>query len=426
MVIGSDPASQEEAHNLYEEALDKLQLLAHSLCVYKHLYSLESLSFDLVKRQVPNFDMYPSSSAVENEGTRTPFGTSAPKAPKVPKTPQPSQMPQTPPQASDSSSGHPSGRTQSIIPTPPPPPPPPVPSPFAKKVSLGEYFRAQYIAGIPEGLNDVILPVAAAYDPKYAPLIQQLGIVPERGMILYGPPGTGKTIMAQAIAGYLGCPDERIMTTTGSSLLDRWVGSTEASIRGLFYPARKNRDHLHMIIIDEIDAILTTRQKAQNSWERTQVTQFLTELDGIKSPKNVFVIGITNCVEHLDPAAIRPGRLGNLIGVPLPDLQQRIRIFELHLSFIAECRLATSYAGMAQALSELTDGFSGADIRAVVQRTANLNFMSTIREGHFRDSEDGKDSEDMAKCDKPITANDFTPVIEFIIRQKSLAADPYP
>lgn len=159
-------------------------------------------------------------------------------------------------------------------------------------------------------------------------------------------------------------------------------------------------------------SFLSTRQHAKNSWERTQVTQFLTELDGIRSPRNVFVIGITNFVAHLDAAAIRPGRLGSLISVPLPNLEQRARIFALHLSFICQSKLAVPYDCLAQELSRLTEGFSGADIRAVVQRTANLIFMSVIRLGHFRDGEVETTS------DKAITTSDFLPVIEFIFNQK--------
>lgn len=364
------PSSSEEAQRLYEDVLDRLKWLTSDLDLYR-FGSIEKLSYDLLKRQTPKFDrcLGPPTKYVTMD--------------------LPLQEQELRPKKN-----------------------PPV-SPFASKISLEEHFKSRYIAGIPDGLNDVVLPVAAAHDPRYSPLIKELGVVPERGMILYGPPGTGKTVMAQAIAGYLGCPDKRVTITSGSNLLDKWVGSTEASIRGLFKPARADEDHLYVIIIDEIDAILSTRQHAKNSWERTQVTQFLTELDGIRSPKNVFVIGITNFIDHLDPAAIRPGRLGSLIGVPLPDLSQRIRIFELHLSFISQCQLAEPYECMAQALSELTNGFSGADIRAVVQRTANMAFMETIRAGHFNDSGE------TAEFDRPMTMDNFLPVIEFIYKQKS-------
>ena len=110
--------------------------------------------------------------------------------------------------------------------------------------------------------------------------------------------------------------------------------------------------------------------------------------------------------------ATRPGRLGNLIEVPLPNLQQRAQIFQLHLSFIAQSRLDATYDSLAQELSQLTEGFSGADIRATIQRTANLVFMETIRAGHF--TQDTIATE----CGRPITSKDFISVIELIFKQK--------
>lgn len=361
------PTSFEESQKLYERILDNFKWLTNELDLYPST-TVEKLAFDILKRQVPKFNI---EILLKQSTTST--------------------LSQEPPQ-----------KNKNDIPT----------SPFTNKISLEAHFRAQHIAGVPDGLNEVVLPVAAAYSSEYAPLTHQLGIVPERGVILFGPPGTGKTVMAQAIAGYLGCPDVRMRITSGSNLLDKWVGSTEASIRDLFNPARKDRDHLHVIIIDEIDAILSARQHAKNSWGKTQVTQFLTELDGIRSPRNIFVIGITNFVENLDSAATRPGRLGNLIEVPLPNLQQRAQIFQLHLSFIAQSRLDTTYDCLAQELSQLTEGFSGADIRATIQRTANLVFMETIRAGHF--------TQDViaTECGRPVTSKDFIPVIELILKQK--------
>lgn len=361
------PTSFEQAQKLYESILDNIKWLANELDLYPST-TVEKLAFDILKRQVPKFNIGFSPNQLT-------ASTLSEELPSKPKNDKPN-------------------------------------SPFANKTSLEAHFRSQHIAGVPDGLTEVVLPVAAAYSSEYALLTHQLGIVPERGVILFGPPGTGKTMIAQAIASYFGCPDVRIRITSGSNLLDKWVGSTEASIRDLFNPARKERDHLHVIIIDEIDAILSARQHANNSWEKTQVTQFLTELDGIRSPRNIFVIGITNFVENLDSAATRPGRLGNLIEVSLPNLQQRAQIFQLHLSFIAQCRLDATYDSLAQELSLLTEGFSGADIRATIQRTANLVFMETIRAGHF--TQDAVTTE----CGRPITSKDFIPVIELIFKQK--------
>ena len=368
MVEDRTPTSIEEAQKLYESVLNNLKWLVDELNLY-NFTTVGRLSFDVLKRQTPKFNID-----------------------LLPKQPITSALSRESPQKHKYDM---------------------LTSPFINRISLEAHFRSCCIAGIPEGLNEVVLPVAAAYSTEYAHQIHELSLVPERGMILHGPPGTGKTIMAQAIASYFGCPDTSITITSGSNLLDKWVGSTEASIRDLFRPARKNQNQLYVIIIDEIDAILSTRQHAKNSWERTQVTQFLTELDGIKSPKNVFVIGITNFVEHLDSAAIRPGRLGSLIEVPLPNMEQRAQIFELHLSFINQSRLAISFKCLSKELAKLTEGFSGADICATVQRTANLVFLETIRTNHFIQNAVTNKSE------RTITTHDFSTVIEFIFKQKS-------
>ncbi len=372
MIEECAPNSSEEAQKLYENILDNLKWFTDDLNLYSS--ATEKLSFNALKRQPPKFNVV-----------------------HLPKQSDAITSPQEPQK-----------KSKCDIPA----------SPFTNKISLDTHFRSCCIAGIPEGLNEVVLPVAAAYSPEYAPLVHELSIVPERGMILHGPPGTGKTVMAQAIASYFGCSEERITVTSGSNLLDKWVGNTEARIRDLFKPARKNQNQLYVIIIDEIDAILSTRQQAKNSWERTQVTQFLTELDGIRSPKNIFVIGITNFVEHLDSAAIRPGRLGSLIQVPLPDTEQRVQIFELHLSFINQSRLNKSISCLSQELAKLTEGFSGADIRATVQRTANLAFMETIRTDHFTQNAVRTQS------GRSITMHDFNTVIEFIFKQKDQQFSP--
>lgn len=257
------------------------------------------------------------------------------------------------------------------------------PSPFALKQSLVSFFESQNISGAPNGLDDVIMTIAASYYPDYKTTARELGLHPERGMILHGPPGTGKTVMAKAIAEYFGCPERRIKMTSGANLLDKWVGATEKGIRDLFKEAREDSENLHVIVIDEIDAILGSRNQGSTSWERSRVNQFLTELDGINSPQNVFVIGITNFVESLDTAAIRPGRLGTLIEVPLPNEKHRKDIFELYLKKVKREFLTEDYGVLAERLAKETQGFSGAEIKAVIQRTSNNAFMHIIRVRHF-------------------------------------------
>lgn len=281
-------------------------------------------------------------------------------------------------------------------------------SPFAQHLLLIDYFKTKNIAGVPLQLEDIVMAIAASYDSSYQSISKVMGIHPERGMVLYGPPGTGKTVVAKAIAEYFGCMESEIEMTSGSNLLDKWVGGTEKAIRGLFEKARKHPQRLHVIVIDEIEALLASRDKAQSSWQTSQVTQFLTELDGINSPQNIFVIGITNYIDMLDQAAIRPGRLGTLIEVPLPDLSQRTAIFELYLKKIDKEYLTEEYEILAKELAEKTPGLSGAEIKAIVQRTSNDVFIKIIKERHFSK----KDQTKSASC--LITMEDFIKTIKLI------------
>lgn len=289
-------------------------------------------------------------------------------------------------------------------------------SPFEQKQSLEGYFLSQNIAGLPEGLDDIVVTIAAAYSPNYQKTVQNLSLHPERGMILHGPPGTGKTVMAKAIGEYLGCPSDCIKITSGSNLLNKWMGETERSIRELFLDARKNPEKLYFIIIDEIDAILTKRSEAEHSWQASPVTQFLTELDGIDSARNTFVIGITNYVDRLDPAAIRPGRLGGLIEVPLPNEAARERIFHLYLSKIKKEFLKDDYEKLSKVLARVTEGFSGAEMKASVQRTSNNVFMKMIRQRHFDKSANSNEFPPMV-----ILERDFLATIDLIKRHRDAA-----
>jgi ATP-dependent 26S proteasome regulatory subunit len=285
-------------------------------------------------------------------------------------------------------------------------------SSYSRKIPLSVHFERENISGLPEGLENVVTTVAAAYDPNYQSIVEKVGLHPERGIILYGPPGTGKTVIAKAIGEYFGCVGDQIKITSGANLLDKWMGSTEKAVRDLFQGARDDPDHLHVIIIDEIDALIGSRTKNSFSVENPKVTQFLTELDGINSPKNIFVIGITNYIEALDPAAIRPGRLGTLVHVPLPNQPQRKAIFEVYLKKIDKNYLAEDYQVLAQALSKETEGFSGAEIKAISQNTSNNVFIKIIKACHFGGKELNHENREKVQL------SDFLHTINLIKQQK--------
>lgn len=167
-----------------------------------------------------------------------------------------------------------------------------------------------------------------------------LGLTPVRGLLLYGPPGTGKTLLARQIARTLGARPPKIVSAP--ELLDRWVGGSERLVRNLFVDAESElagcngdatKSALHVLVIDEVDAVFRRRSSGEDSGEATRasvVNQILAKLDGINAIDNVLMIGMTNRRELLDEALLRPGRLEVQIEVPLPDKEGRREILQIH------------------------------------------------------------------------------------------------
>ncbi|KAF7985776.1 hypothetical protein HWV62_393 [Athelia sp. TMB] len=197
------------------------------------------------------------------------------------------------------------------------------------------------------------------------------GMSPSKGVLFYGPPGTGKTLLAKAIANEC---NANFISIKGPELLTMWFGESEANVRDVFDKARAAAPCV--MFFDELDSIAKARGggggDGGGAGDRV-LNQILTEMDGMNSKKNVFIIGATNRPDQIDSALLRPGRLDQLIYIPLPDEPSRLSIFKAALNkspLSPEVDLAF--------LAKNTHGFSGADITEICQRAAKLAIRESI------------------------------------------------
>lgn len=195
---------------------------------------------------------------------------------------------------------------------------------------------------------------------KHPELFRHLGIEPPKGVILYGPPGTGKTLIAKAIANETGA---YFITINGPEIMSKFYGESEARLREIFQEAEQRAPSI--IFIDEIDAIAPKRGEVTGEVERRVVSQLLTLMDGLKSRGQVVVIGATNRMDAVDPALRRPGRFDREIRIGVPDRNGRKEIFQIHTR-----RMPLAPDVSLDELSDITHGFTGADIAALCREAA--------------------------------------------------------
>ncbi|ASJ03107.1 AAA family ATPase [Thermococcus profundus] len=226
------------------------------------------------------------------------------------------------------------------------------------------------------GLDDVKeeLREAVEWPLKYPEAFMGLGITPPKGILLYGPPGTGKTLLAKAVANE---SEANFIAIKGPEVLSKWVGESEKNIREIFRKARQAAPTV--IFIDEIDAIAPRRGTDVNRVTDRLINQLLTEMDGIQENSGVVVIAATNRPDIIDPALLRPGRFDRLILVPAPDEKARLEIFKVHTRNVP---LAEDVN--LEELAKRTEGYTGADIEAVVREAAMLAMRRALQEGIIR------------------------------------------
>lgn len=217
------------------------------------------------------------------------------------------------------------------------------------------------VAGLAEAKVEIEEIVEFLKNPqKYT----ELGAKIPKGALLVGPPGTGKTLLAKAVAGEANVP---FLSMSGSDFVEMFVGVGAARVRDLFKQAKEKAPCI--VFIDEIDAVGRARGKnpnmGSNDERENTLNQMLTEMDGFQSNNGVICLAATNRADMLDKALLRPGRFDRQIYVDLPELSDRVEIFNVHLRNIK----VNSKLDVEQ-LARQTQGFSGADIANVCNEAA--------------------------------------------------------
>jgi transitional endoplasmic reticulum ATPase len=244
-------------------------------------------------------------------------------------------------------------------------PPPPI--------SSAEFDRRRTtfadVGGLDELKEEIRLKII--YPLTHSDLYKAYGKAGGGGILLYGPPGCGKTHIARATAGEI---QAEFLSVGINDVLDMWLGQSERKLHDIFEQARRRRPCV--LFFDEVDALGASRSDMRHSASRHLINQFLSELDGVTtSNEGVLVLGATNAPWHLDNAFRRPGRFDRVLFVPPPDPPARAAILRLHLK-------GKPADGVdVDQIAGKTRGFSGADLRAVIDGAVEAKLRQAMKSG---------------------------------------------
>jgi vesicle-fusing ATPase len=211
-----------------------------------------------------------------------------------------------------------------------------------------------------------------------AHIIKQMGINHVRGMLLFGPPGCGKTLIARQIGKALNAREPKIVN--GPEILNKFVGGSEEKIRELFAEAEKEQlemgdnSMLHIVILDEMDAICKTRGSVKDGTgvSDSVVNQLLSKIDGVDSLNNILLIGMTNRMDMIDDALLRPGRLEVHVEIGLPDEKGRNQILNIHTRNMQKAnRITPDALSKLPLLAGKAKNFSGAELEGLVKAASS-------------------------------------------------------
>lgn len=271
------------------------------------------------------------------------------------------------------------------------------------------------IGGLDEEVKTIINKAFLTRNKKYREVCKDIAFNHVKGILLYGPPGTGKTLIARSLSEkVLKCDSLKIVN--GPELLDKWIGSSEKNMRDLFVDAENGtEDELHVIIFDELDSICRKRSVGDDAGSRCQnniVNTLLSKMDGYARLNNILIIGMTNNIDFIDKALLRPGRFEVQIKINLPSKSGRKDIFKIYIDtlqkhFILGCNY--------EDLSDITEGYSGADIEGLVRGVVTKKLLKSSNYNSEREENNNI-----------LKLKDFEEEIDTINKKKKIVETPAP
>ena len=218
-------------------------------------------------------------------------------------------------------------------------------------------------------------------------LVENMGIQHVKGILLFGPPGTGKTLIARRIGKMLNAREPKVIN--GPEVLNKFVGQSEENIRKLFADAEKeykekgDESGLHIIIFDELDAVCKQRGSGAGGGTGvgdSVVNQLLAKLDGVDQLNNILLIGMTNRMDMIDDALLRPGRLEVHMEISLPDENGRVQILKIHTAKMKASGNLDPGVDLVE-LASRTKNFSGAEISGLVRSATSFALNRHVKVG---------------------------------------------
>lgn len=271
-------------------------------------------------------------------------------------------------------------------------------------------FESMGIGGLDQEFSTIF---RRAFASRLFPpgLVQELGIMHVKGILLHGPPGTGKTLIARQIGKMLNAREPKVIN--GPEVLNKYVGQSEENIRKLFADAEQEQkakgdeSELHIIIFDELDAVCKQRGSGGGGGTGvgdSVVNQLLSKLDGVDQLNNILLIGMTNRMDMIDDALLRPGRLELHVEISLPDEAGRVQILNIHTASLNKAGRLAADVNITE-IAHRTKNFSGAELSGL-SRAA----VSWASRRHINQGASGIESKDLDKIQ--VTMADFDHALE--------------